>query len=168
MKSLAQYLAESEKTYEFIVRTIVEMSDDQLSKLERFLTKYNVESVSAPRKSILQKSPAGFGDVGPAEVYTLDVATKLSVAPYTLHEEISRATGVPLGALRVHYKAEGDLIEQDEQVEKENKKPTSLLADSNYKEAEKIKHKDYYGDDFIKAFVKKQPKSKLATEYKVK
>lgn len=167
MKSLKQYLAESEKTYEFKVRTIAEMSDEQLDKLERFLAKYNVESVSAPRKSILQKSPAGFGDVGPSEVFTLDIATKLAVAPYTLHEEIARATGVPMGAFRVHYKAEGDLIEQEQEIQEDNKESTSVLADPDYKDSDKIDHKDYYGDDFIKEFVKKQEKSELAKEYKV-
>jgi len=30
----------------------------------------------------------------------------------------------------------------------------SLLTDSTYKEAAKIKHKDYFGDDFNKGFLK--------------
>ena len=59
MKSLKQYLAESEKTYNFRLRTVAEMSDDQLDKLEKHLARYNVESVSAPKTSIIQRSPAG-------------------------------------------------------------------------------------------------------------
>ena len=51
MKSLKQYLAESEKTYNFRLRTVAEMSDDQLDKLEKHLARYNVESVSAPNLS---------------------------------------------------------------------------------------------------------------------
>jgi hypothetical protein len=168
MKSLKQYLSESEKTYEFKLRTIVEMSDEQLDKLERYLAKYNVESVSAPRKSIMQKNPAGFGDIGPAEVHSIEFNTKLPTTPAALQEELSNATGVPLSALRVHYKNESVLIDEEEKdSEGKPSKPKSVLADANYKDAEKVKHKDYYGNDFIEKFVKEQKPSKLYKEYKV-
>jgi hypothetical protein len=166
MKSLKQYLAESEKTYEFKLRTVVEMSDEQLDKLERYLAKYNVESVGAPSKSILQKSPVGFGDYGPAEVHTMDIATRLAVTPNALHEEISRATGVPMGAIRVHYASESVMLDEiEETVTDEEGK--SVLADAEYSEADKIKTEDYYGDAFNEKFVKNLPKSELAKEYKV-
>lgn len=168
MKSLKQYLAESEKTYEFKLRTVVEMSDEQLDKLERYLAKYNVESVSAPKKSILQKSPVGFGDYGPAEVHTLDIATRLAVTPHALHEEIARATGVPMGVIRVHYASESVMLDEMEESEETQDEGKSLLADANYKEAEKVKAADHYGDAYNKKFVKNLPKSKLQTEYKVK
>jgi hypothetical protein len=167
MKSLKQYLAESEKTYEFKLRSVVEMSDEQLDRLERYLSKYNVESVSAPKKSILQKSPVGFGDYGPAEVHTLDITTRLAVTPHALHEEISRATGVPMGVIRVHYASESVMLDEMEETQEKEDKGKSLLADANYKEADKVKSADHYGDAYNKKFVKSLPKSKLQKEYKV-
>lgn len=166
MKSLKQYLAESEKTYEFKLRTVVEMSDEQLDKLERYLSKYNVESVGAPKKSILQKSPVGFGDYGPAEVHTLDITTKLAVTPHALHEELSRAIGIPMGAIRVHYASEGVMLDEME-AEESKDEGKSLLADADYSEADKVKAADHYGDAYNEKFVKKLPKSVLQKEYKV-
>jgi hypothetical protein len=76
MKSLKHYLAENEKSYEFRIRTVVEMSSEQLDKLEQHLLKYNVESVGAPKKTIMQKAPYGFAEWGPAEVYIFDITAK--------------------------------------------------------------------------------------------
>ena len=137
MKSLKQYLAESEKTYSFRVRTVAEMSDEQLDKLEQHLARYNVESVSAPKTSIIQKSPTGFGN-----------------------------TGVPLGAIRVYN--EGDVTDIEEELE-DTAEPTgnSRLADADYSEAEKVDHKQHYGNEFVSNFVKNLPKSDLHKEYKV-
>ena len=39
MKSLTQYLAESERTYNFRLRTVAAMSDEQLDKLETYLAR---------------------------------------------------------------------------------------------------------------------------------
>lgn len=168
MKSLKQYLTESEKTYEFKLRTVVEMSDEQLDKLERYLAKYNVESVSAPTKSILQKTPVGFGDYGPAEVHSMNIETKLAVTPSALHEEISRATGVPMGAIRVHYASESVMIDEIEETEAvTDEEGKSVLADADYSDAEKIKAEDHFGDTYNEKFVKNLPKSELAKEYKV-
>ena len=76
MKSLAQYLAESEKTYEFRLRSLNEISDECMDRVESHMKKYNMESMSAPKKTIMHK-PRGFGDVGAREIYTYDIKTKL-------------------------------------------------------------------------------------------
>jgi hypothetical protein len=167
MKSLKQYLAESEKTYNFRLRTVAEMSDEQLDKLEKYLARYNVESVSAPKTSIIQKSPAGFGDIGPSAVTTIEISTKLPSTPNVMQEEIAAATGVHIGAIRVYN--EGEFVEEAEELEeKETEEGKSVLADADYSDAEKVNHSDNYGNEFVDKFVKNLPKAELATEYKVK
>jgi|TARA_B110000908_G_scaffold163671_1_gene210516 hypothetical protein len=166
MKSLKQYLAESEKTYSFRVRTVAEMSDEQLDKLEQHLARYNVESVSAPKTSIIQKSPTGFGNIGPSAVTTIEIVQHLPSTPIAMQEEIAVATGVPLGAIRVYN--EGDVTDIEEELE-DTAEPTgnSRLADADYSEAEKVDHKQHYGNEFVSNFVKNLPKSDLHKEYKV-
>jgi len=167
MKSLKQYLAESEKTYNFRLRTVAAMSDEQLDKLESYLARYNVESVSSPKTSIIQKSPAGFGDIGPSAVTTLEIVTKLPSTPNVMQEEIAAATGIHIGAIRVYN--EGEFVEGIEDLEEEKTdEGKSVLADENYSDAEKVDHSDNYGNEFVAKFVKNLPKSELATEYKVK
>lgn len=166
MKSLKQYLAESEKTYSFKLRTVAEMSDEQLDKLERYLARYNVESVSAPKTSIIQKSPAGFGDMGPSAVTSVDITTKLPATPNVMQEEIAAATGIHLGAIRVYN--ENEFVEGIEEHEEENTDESkSVLADADYSEADKVDHSENYGNEFVEKFVKNLPKSENMTEYKV-
>ena len=166
MKSLKQYLAESEKTYNFRLRTVAAMSDEQLDKLERYLAKFNVESVSTPKTSIIQRSPAGFGDIGPSAVTTIEITTKLPTTPNVMQEEIAAATGVHIGALRVYN--EGEFVEEAEEIEEENTDESkSVLADADYSDAEKVNHSDNYGNEFVEKFVKNLPKSELHKEYKV-
>lgn len=166
MKSLKQYLTESEKSYDFRLRSVVEMTNEQLDKLETFLAKYNVESVKAPRKSIMQRAPRGFGAIGPAEVHMIDFTTKLPVSPAVLHEEISRKLGVGLGSIRVHSMLEEQEVWDDE-FEVEDNTGKSVLSDADYSDSEKVDHSEHFGNEFVTKFVKDLPKSKLNKEYKV-
>ena len=166
MKSLKQYLAESEKTYNFRLRTVAEMSDDQLDKLEKHLARYNVESVSEPKTSIIQRSPAGFGDIGPSAVSTLEIVTHLPCTPNVMQEEVAASTGISIGAIRVYN--EGEFIDEEEDLENAtDDESKSVLADADYSEAEKVEHKDNFGNEFVSNFVKNLPKSELNKEYKV-
>jgi hypothetical protein len=167
MKSLAKYLAESEKTYNFRLRTVANMSDEQLKKLETHLARYNVESVSSPKTSIIQRSPAGFGDIGPSAVSTMEIVTHLPCTPNVMQEEVAAATGVHIGAIRVYN--EGEYVEEEENLEEEttDEEGKSVLADADYSDAEKVEHKDNFGNDFVSNFVKNLPKSELHKEYKV-
>ena len=90
MKSLKQYLAESEKSYKFRLRSINEISDEHMDRIESHMKKYNMESMSAFKKTIMQSKPRGFGDVGPNEVYISDMELKLPATPIALQEEICK------------------------------------------------------------------------------
>ena len=162
MKTLKHYLAESEKTYEFRVRSVTELSDEQFDRLETHLLKYNVESVSSPKKTIMQKSPYGFAEFGPAEVYIIDITTKLHITANIMHEEVSKATGISMQSFVVHSKQESEEF-WNEKPGKETE-PTSVLADAEYKDSPKVKHEDNFGNDFVAKFVKNLPKSEHYTE----
>lgn len=166
MKSLKQYLTESEKSYDFRLRSVVEMTNEQLDKLETFLAKYNVESVKAPRKTIMQRAPRGFGAIGPSEVHMIDFTTKLPVSTNVLHEEISRKLGVGLGSIRVHSMLEEQEVWDDE-FEAEDTEGKSVLADADYSDSEKVDHSENFGNEFVEKFIKDLPKSELNKEYKV-
>ena len=107
MKSLKQYLAESEKTYEFRLRSLNEISDEHMDRIEAHMKKYNMESMSSPKKTIMHK-PRGFADVGAQEVYMYDFSTKLPATPHTLHEEIAGICGISLGQLIVNNMNEAE------------------------------------------------------------
>ena len=53
----------------------------------------------------------------------------------------------------------GEPSEVEQALNKEIINPDGLLTDSQYKEAPNAKHKDYFGDDFNKGFLKDLEKS---------
>jgi hypothetical protein len=164
MKSLKQYLAESEKTYEFRLRSLNEISDEHMDRIENHMKKYNMESMGAPKKTIMHK-PRGFADVGAQEVYIYDFATKLPATPNTLHEEIASICGCSLGNMVVNNMNEAEeLWEIEEESDEEAK---SVLADADYSEAEKIVPTDHYGDAYNDKMVKDAVGAELNKEYKV-
>ena len=59
MKSLKHYLAENERTYEFRLRSVVDMSNEQIDKLEMHMKKYNVE-VIRPMRVITKNALSDF------------------------------------------------------------------------------------------------------------
>ncbi len=165
MKSLAQYIAESEKSYKFKVQTVAPMTEEAMDKIEAYLARYNVESVSAPKTSIIQKSPAGFGNIGPSAVTTFEVEVRLPTTPPALQEELANAANIHYGTIRVYNEGEFEEIHPLDEDDAEEGK--SVLADADYSESEKVDHSDNYGNDFVEKFVKNLPKSENMTEYKV-
>ena len=166
MKSLKQYLAESEKSYKFRLRSINEISDEHMDRIESHMKKYNMESMSAFKKTIMQPKPRGFGDVGPNEVYISDIELKLPATPNALQEEICRIVGCGMGSIIVNNMNESEEL-WDDMEETTDEEPKSVLADAEYSDAEKVDHSENYGNEFVDKFVKEQPKGELNTEYKV-
>ena len=164
MKSLKQYLAESEKTYEFRLRSLNEISDEHMDRIENHMKKYNMESMGAPKKTIMHK-PRGFADVGAQEVYIYDFATKLPATPHSLHEEIASICGCSMGSMIVHNMNEAEELWEIE--EESDEEATSVLADADYSEAEKINPEDHYGDKYNEKMVKDSLGAELYKEYKV-
>jgi hypothetical protein len=166
MKSLKQYLAESEKTYAFRLRSLNEISDEHMDRIETHMKKYAMESMGAPKKTVMHK-PRGFADVGAQEVYIYDFTTKLPATPNSLHEEIASICGCNLGSMIVNNMNEAKELWDIEESEDDDSEPTSVLADADYSEAEKIKVEDHFGDAYNEKMLKNAPKSELQKEYKV-
>ena len=166
MKSLKQYLAESEKTYAFRLRSLNEISDAHMDRIETHMKKYSMESMGAPKKTVMHK-PRGFADVGAQEVYISDFTTKLPATPSSLHEEIASICGCNLGSMIVNNMNEANELWDIEESSDDDSDPTSVLADADYSEAENIKVEDHFGDAYNEKMLKNAPKSELQKEYKV-
>lgn len=165
MKSLKEYLTESEKTYEFRLRSLHEISDEHMDRIESHMAKYNMESMSSPKKTIMHR-PRGFEDNGAQEVYMYDIKTKLPATPNSLHEEIAGICGCSLGTMMVNNMLEAKEL-WDVEEETTDEEPKSVLADADYSDSEKVDHSEHYGNEFVDKFVKEQPKGEHNKEYKV-
>ena len=176
MKRLHQYLIESQKTYEFRMKTIVELNDEQLDKLETHLRKYEAYDIETPKRTIMQSAPSDFYNSGACEVYIIDFKTKLPVSPTILINELVSRLGITEGDIRIRDKnAPAEEIDEKHREEnkegaEEPKKKKALLLDPDYKEVKNPKADDYHGEKHKTKFMRELEKARkpLATEYKLK
>jgi len=155
MKSYKEYLKESKQSYKFRVKLAQELSDEQIDKIERHLGKYDVTSVSAPKKLMLQSTPYDFPTLRGYEIIVMEFETDRVASAYQIQVELSNLLGLGEGLMKV--RSEHEPLEKQEQSAIEtkgvDKGSESLLADGNYSETTKINGEDYYGDKYNTKFV---------------
>ncbi len=101
MKSLKSYLVESEQTYKFRIKMAEKCDDETMNALESALEKYEVASISKPKKTPIQEHPMDFQTLQNAEVFIMDAELKYPVTAHQLYEYISQTVGVAASHLVV-------------------------------------------------------------------
>lgn len=175
MKRLHHYLMESQIFHEFRLKTVVELSDEQLDRFETHLKKYEAYDIETPKRTIMQKAPLDFYNKGACEVYIIDFKTKLPLSPAVLLNELVSKLGISEGDIRIRNKRspanEIDELhtEQNKEGAKE-KEATSLLLDPDYKEYPNPDADLLFGEKHKTRFLKELEKTRkeLTTEYKIK
>lgn len=175
MKKLRHYLMESQKTYEFRLKTVVELSDEHLDKLETHLKKYEAFDIETPKRTIMQSAPLDFYNKGACEVYIIDFKTRLPVSPTVLINELVSKLGISEGDIRLRDR--NAPAEEIDELHRENNKEgasdkeyKSLLLDPDYTEYDNPDANDYHGEEHKTRFLKELEKARksLSTEYKIK
>jgi hypothetical protein len=169
MRNLQEYLTESEKTHEFRLKTIVELSEQQLDKLEKHLRKYDAFDISAPKRTILQSAPLDFANTDASEVFIIDFKTRLPLSPHMVMAELCHKLGINERNIRVRNILEPAETEDQKSMEDEDDKPKgALLHDDKYSEAESVNQADYHGELHKTKFLDDLEKNRKqhTTEYK--
>ena len=143
MKTFKQYLTESKRDYTYRIKLINEIDNESVDRIERHLAKYEVKSVQAPKRLMLQSAPYDFPQARGHEVYVIEFTTQRPASAYQIQEELKSLLGLRDNVMKV--RSDMEPLEQQEQG--------SMLEDGDYSEAEKIKGEDYYGDKYNSKFV---------------
>lgn len=150
-----QYLAEAERRYYFRIKTVVPLSDKEMTRIELALAKYQPFEISAPAKTILQKHPMDFKDLENAEVWIVDAVLGLPASPYILQQDIRQNLNIPEKYVVVRSENDPlelqgeDAIAIDElhaEAEKNGLRQAALLTDPNYAEFNEPDGGSAYGD----------------------
>lgn len=154
-----QYLTESEKEFNFRIKTITELTPDLMKKIENYLHKFRLKTISKPSKTIMQRQPLDFDDISNAEVHIFDITTSLPVSSYILQQDIRNILNIPEKYIVV--RGENEPIELDSsKLNQEHELATmatdaglvrdSLLGtDSEYPEAEHTADgSNYFGNSY--------------------
>ena len=109
MKSFTQYLTESNKTWNFCIKTVHQLTDEQCDRIEKHLMKYDSTGLSAEKKTILQSIPRDFPQHRGYEVYSYEFETKLITTPSQVQNEIGNMLGLRDGTFKVKGEHETDV-----------------------------------------------------------
>jgi hypothetical protein len=164
MKSFKQYLKESEAIYTFRIKAARELTDDELTKIENHLAKYDVQTFSSPKKLMLQTTPYDFPQLRGYEIYVIEFSTSLPASAYQIQTEITNLIPITDGHLKV--RSDNEPLEKREQeiLNAVDSEIGSLLGDPTYGEADDVNGEDYYGDKYNTTFVQELLKMRKNSE----
>jgi hypothetical protein len=172
MKTFKEYLTESKKVYSFKVKVAGELPEKFQEGLTTRLGRCGVMSVKKLTTTPIQESPLDFPELKNMEVTVFEVICEYPVTSPELSVEIKN-----MGLDEACYRVRGSNEPTEQEQILANAEPTGeALLDENDLDAAntKIKHKDYFGDEFNKGFLKDlskaakdRKKDGVQTEYKL-
>jgi hypothetical protein len=152
MKTFKEYLVENKKVYSFKVKVAGEIPENFQESLKTKLERCKVMTFEKLSTTPIQKFPLDFPEKNNMEVTVFEVVTEYPITPPEIAAMVAES-GINEDCFRVRGSSEPTEI--DQLLMDAEPKGEALLDEQDIdKGAGKIKHKDYFGDDFNKSFLK--------------
>jgi hypothetical protein len=166
MKTFKEYLTESKKVYNFKIKVAGDLPESFQENLKTSLGRCGVSKLEKIATTPIQALPLDFPNHPNTEVHVFEVVCEYPVTAPELATDVKA-----LGLAETSFRIRG--VDEDSELPLVEPTDTALLDEVEYKDL-KIKHKDYFGDDFNKSFLKDLDKTAKArkkegvqTEYKL-
>ena len=148
MKSFREYLTESTRECCLTLRFAAELNEEDVNRIERFLGKYDLISISRTSTTPITKNPLFFSkDVNNTKVSKIEIKTGYPVSADILRVQLSDLLEMNILHIAVH--PEGWEPMEEEDTDNVDKK---ALLDSDYDD--KSDNGEHYGRGFIDNFLK--------------
>ena len=112
MRKFVEYLTEAHKTYKFKVRVAGELPEGFADKLESALTKYDIVSISAGKKTPISEKPLDFPQLQNMEVSHYEVEVNYPTTSEILENYLEMCCDIPKTHLVVRKEGEPLDLEQ--------------------------------------------------------
>jgi hypothetical protein len=155
MKTLKEYLIENKKVYSFKVKVAGDLPEGFQDDLKKSMEKYSIVSLSKMTTPI-QENPMDFPEKTNKEINIFDLVVEYPITAPEIGNFI-KEMGITEECFRV--RGSGEPSEYDHLATPDGSEAGSLLDDPYYKESTNAKHKDYFGADFNKNFLKELAKA---------
>ena len=161
MKNFQEYLAESQRTYNYRIKIVGDVDSSLIKMLEEKLKQFDPVKISAIKKTPIQAKPADFPAAANEGVLSMDVEFRYPAIEPQI-QQIAQLLGLDPNRIRLLTTAyEESLSDEKDKIEEENK---DLLTDTDYPapDAEqKALKKDYSGAPQDHAVLKNAYKSEF-------
>jgi hypothetical protein len=129
MKNFQQYLAESERTYNYRIKIVGDVAPDFIKQLEERLKQFDVVKITKPRTTPVQLKPADFPKHSNDSVTSMDVEFRYPAIEPQIKEIAQLLFLDPNRIIMLTVPHEDGMDSERERVEAENK---NLLTDTDY------------------------------------
>jgi hypothetical protein len=152
MKTFKEYLTESKKVYSFKVKVAGELPEKFQEGLKTQLGRCGVMKVEKLSSTPIQESPLDFPELKNMEVTTFEVICEY---PTTSPEIVVDIKCMGLDESYFRVRGSNEPSEQEQILATAEPSGEALLDEIDLEKGNtKVKHKDYFGDDFNKSFLK--------------
>ena len=150
MKTFKEYLAESQKTYDFRIKIAGDVDAKIEKSMKTALEKFGVESYKKQGKSVVQEHPLDFPQLKNEALNIYDTSLNYPINAEGLRDYLRDYLDIDFSHLKV--RKPGEPTEQYQEPKDETYE--TKLTDAEYKDAPKIKGEEYYGDKYNMSMLK--------------
>jgi hypothetical protein len=129
MKNFQQYLAESERTYNYRIKIVGDVAPDFIKQLEERLKQFDVVTITKPKTTPVQLKPADFPKHSNDSVTSMDVEFRYPAIEPQIKEIAQLLFLDPNRIIMLTVPHEDGMDSERERVAAENK---NLLTDTDY------------------------------------
>ena len=144
MSTFAKYLTESTKTYEYKVKIAGDIDKDFTTRLETACQKFEVQKLSAGKKTPIQSLPLDFPALKNESVTIYDLKTSYPVAVRELKEYIADYMKISPASVVVRKPGEPTEEYQEQIANATKSEYVNKLRDIEYKDAPKVNAEDFH------------------------
>ena len=129
MKNFQQYLAESERTYNYRIKIVGDVAPDFVKQLEEKLAQFDVVKITKPKTTPVQLKPADFPKHSNDSVTSMDVEFRYPAIEPQIKQIAQLLMMDPNRIIMLTTPYEEGIASEKEKIEDQNK---NLLADTDY------------------------------------
>ena len=119
MKTFKQYLTESTKEHKFTLRFCSDLDEGEENRIEAFLSKYDLKTMSKTSTTPITKNPMFFDDVTNSKVSKIDIVTGYPLSADILRQQLSDLLSINLAYVVVHpegWEPEEEVVDEDKEA----------------------------------------------------
>ena len=165
MSTFAKYLTESTKTYEYKVKIAGDIGKDFTTRLETALQKFEVQKLSAGKKTPIQSLPLDFPVLKNESVTIYDLKTSYPVAVRELKEYIADYMKISPACVVVRTPGEPTEEYQEQIANATKSEYVNKLHDIEYKDAPKVNAEDFHSTKANMSLLKELLKDREKIEF---
>ena len=144
MSNFKHYLTEATKTYEYKVKIAGQVSDDFATRMETACQKFEVQKLSAGKKTPIQSLPLDFPALSNEAVTIYDLQTSYPVSVRELKEYIADYMKISPAHVVVRKPGEPTEEYQEQMAVAGKSEYKNKLKDIEYKDAPKVNAEDFH------------------------